>query len=766
MATFDSADELADEKTTKALLKTALAKVNANGIKFLYYEKFKLGAKDVPLVLVDFSPNLQSQVKAKFGKAPTASGRCMANKQDELVFEAESGSMKLEGLKTFLNSVGVPRAVCTDDNSPPQATPQTSHAKTLDGPPPDAKQDKQNKPPTELVTRLSAFKNQLKALKPDLRESFEMQLIKVATLAAKDEAAALKLLAQLEPMLKKASAQEAPDIGDLKQALADAKQAVGEALAKLPDQPPQLNADVQATPEFQRYDALVRSPASISDVKTLKSAVGLLVQRIDGIATLASEWPKIKAEENDAVKKLMAESLVAVGKANLPKLGGYKDVPEAKLALALGNEAQAYAKVDAFRQAMQGLRQAVHALVKDIQAWDLAVTQAQKAVQQDLAKLDGDLQAPVGQALSGSNEQTALDQMIEAGKKAVLPLGPLQQAGQQLLVKLAELADVEQRRKRARQLTLDLAPKREEADKRVTLCDARLNAIANLDAAALSWRDNTSTQELAADQITCAQARALADTLRQDIDTALIALGQPVPPAKQVLDNAQNLAATVLAPVSDATKRITTNVNAISVNGRYNAIQAELLLAINNPLQQLSKTRAGQITGEAQKNNLSRQQVQQAITAQLLIQHQPPLKEWFKVMQLGNASGGQLKLVNVGGTQATGRRTDMHLSLYVKNVGAAPSVTSPIQTIMDTLLPEVDGDVGTHVTMELLGAKVKGNPHVFHGEPAGRPGKYNWGEGQWAVARQDMQDALDRKIAEVRASVVQFCQKMGRLGTD
>ena len=65
-----------------------------------------------------------------------------------------------------------------------------------------------------------------------------------------------------------------------------------------------------------------------------------------------------------------------------------------------------------------------------------------------------------------------------------------------------------------------------------------------------------------------------------------------------------------------------------------------------------------------------------------------------------------------------------------------------------------------------VGAKSKGNPHVFHGEPAGRAGTYQWKAGEWDQAKQDMQKALDDKLALVRASITQFCQKMGRLGTD
>ncbi len=135
MALFDKADLLADEKETKTRLKTALAsKVGSAGAKFLYYEKFKLGSKEVPLVLVDYSADMQSQVKAKFAKAPSALGHCRVNDSDELVFESDTGQVKLDNLKSFLASIGVARKVCVSADAPPADT----KPKTLDGPIPKA----------------------------------------------------------------------------------------------------------------------------------------------------------------------------------------------------------------------------------------------------------------------------------------------------------------------------------------------------------------------------------------------------------------------------------------------------------------------------------------------------------------------------------------------------------------------------------------------------------------------------------------------------
>src|SRR5581483_10757087 len=99
MATFAKLEQLSDYTKYKSLLKVALGKAKpAAALPFSYYEKFKFKDKVLPLVLADHEPALLAEVKKVAGN-PTAAGKFLLNKDDELVFEPATGQLNRGNLK-------------------------------------------------------------------------------------------------------------------------------------------------------------------------------------------------------------------------------------------------------------------------------------------------------------------------------------------------------------------------------------------------------------------------------------------------------------------------------------------------------------------------------------------------------------------------------------------------------------------------------------------------------------------------------------------
>ncbi|HMC15989.1 MAG TPA: hypothetical protein VKI18_10180 [Albitalea sp.] len=717
MAQFDSADLLEDEKKTKERLKTALAKVNAGGTKFIYYDKFKLGTKEVPLVLVDLAADMQAQVKAKFGKVPTGLGRCHLDEADKLVFDFATGSVKLDRLKTFLSSIGVAREL-----SDGEAAPVPTKPKTVDGP---VTKTSEGDARSELSKRVAAFAAQLKSLKPELRDSFESQLKKVGTLAATNEPAALKLLGQLDEMLKKAQAKgSGEEIGAIGSTLAEVKTEIDKAVASLPKTPDVLQADLEKTPEYLRYAAFVKSPTSIPDAATLKSCVALLHRRIELMARQATDWPKIKESAEAALKKLLTEAQAAVGKANTPKLATFKDFPEAKLAISIGNDPHAYARIDEFEPAMQAVQLKVKALIQAIKDWTLAAEQAGQAVEGEIGRLGAELREAVRKALATTSEQTAFDQLIERGKKEVLAANALAQPGADLAQKVRELGEIEARRMRSAKLAGELPPKRVEFDDFLRRCNAALTkATAPLDDVALSFRSATMNNEIQADTLTCTTARNGINALVLQLDNALLALRNEPPPLTAALDDAAKLLTEALPDINAARERITKNLAALGPEGRARTVERLLDQAKTDPARMLSNNRAGNMAKAVKAMKLN--EAIQAIADAVAEQHRPKLKEWFTVLQLKNASSGKLKLGTVGDIVvggATGKRVPLHMSLFLANVG---------------------------------------NPHYFHGAAAGVANDLG-GDPDWPGIEAQMQAKLQTEMARLTALVQQHVARMGK----
>ena len=752
MALFDKAELLGDEKETKARLKNALAnKVNAKGTKFLYYEKFKLGSKEVPLVLVDHAPDMQSQVKAKFNKVPSALGQCRVNDSEELVFESDAGHVKLDGLKSFLSSIGVARKVCVSaDPAPADAKP-----KTLDGPMPKA-----SGAPSELTRRLTAFVVQLKTLKAELRDSFETQLKKLSALAAHDEAGALSLLAKLEEMLKKAQSQAGPEVGDLATALAAAKKDVEEALAALPKKPETLAADLQKSTEYQNYAGLIKSPVAIPDVKSLKASASALLKHIELTATQVREWQQFKDTSKVALEKLLTEGLAAVGKPNRAKLLTYKNSNEAKALATLTSDPVGYTKLKELKQAVKDLEVLLVGLIKAIKDWDEAVTQAGEAVDAAIGKLDAEIREAVRKKLAATPEQTAFDKLVDQGKTEVLAASVLKQPADALRDKVPVLGEIEARRVRAAKLAAEMPAKRLAFDEFLKRCNASLlKAGTALDDVAVSFRTATMKNEIDADTLACTNARNTVAALVIQLDAAVVSLPSDPPPPTPALEAARKLLDEVLPDIAAARLRIDKNMNALSPAGREKQVDLLLEEAKSDPLRMLSNNRAGNMA-KALKT-LKRDEVVARIAAAVAEQHRPKLKEWFKVLQLSNASGGALKLGSVGDITIDRKRIDLHMSLFLANVNVAPSINDPIGNIMNDLLPPVQGNVGTHVTLEVNGAKSQGNPHYFHGAAAGVANDL-YGKAEWPAVETEMRNKLVAEMARLRALVQQHIDRKGK----
>jgi hypothetical protein len=405
----------------------------------------------------------------------------------------------------------------------------------------------------------------------------------------------------------------------------------------------------------------------------------------------------------------------------------------------------------------------VAVLVQAIKAWDAAVAKAGEAIEGAIGKLTGELQEPVRKALAATSERKAFDDLVEQGKKQLLAVGQLTQPLADLTQKVAALGEIEARRQRAAKIALALPPKRSGFDEFLKRCNAALTkATAPLDDVAVSFRTTTMKDEIDADTLTCTNARSAVNALVVQLDTALVELPKEPPPATNVLDDAQRLLDAVLPDVDAARERITRNVNALGPQGREREINRLLDQAKTDPARMLSNNRAGNIAKSLLA--MKRDDVIAKIATVVAEQHKPKLKEWFKVLQLGNASGGALKLGKVGDVVvggATGKRIPLHMSLFLANVADPPSINDPIDDIMDALLPPVQGHVGTHVTLEINGEKSKGNPHYFHGATSGVANDLG-GDPQWSTIEAEMKKKLDSEMARLEALVQQFVDRKGK----
>lgn len=105
MATFSKTEQFPDQPKYAPLIKKALLNFKPNEKKkFFYYKDYPLGAKKVPLVLVDFDAGLQTEL-AKKGQKPAAAGTVSLTSTDELDFQSTTGRVNRKALKVYLKQL-------------------------------------------------------------------------------------------------------------------------------------------------------------------------------------------------------------------------------------------------------------------------------------------------------------------------------------------------------------------------------------------------------------------------------------------------------------------------------------------------------------------------------------------------------------------------------------------------------------------------------------------------------------------------------------
>jgi len=383
VATFDNFEQLKDEKTARALIKKALDKVKPAGLKFLYYERFPLGGKDVPLVLVDYGPALQGEIKKQTTKAPSAIGRCIENAAGALAFEAEAGTVRQAALKKFLGTIAGMRAIA--DAAEAAAPPPDAAPRTVDAPERPAARAATG----EAQRRLAVLDRTLAGLPAQQAELFAIQLDKVRTLLAKgEEAGALKLLGQVEALAAKAAAGNNAGVKDLHGVLGASGKAVDAALEKLPADAGSLRDDLLASDAFKAYAALRKNPSGAANAAALTAAGDKLLRHIESQVKLATDWKQHKAQATEALQKayLAAQQKVGSKEAQARLKAAFEGCSERKAYADAARAASAYRE----RAAIEKLKASMLARLDEFVQIELRRTRAQEL----LVEL-GHVRAPV-----------------------------------------------------------------------------------------------------------------------------------------------------------------------------------------------------------------------------------------------------------------------------------------------------------------------------------------------------------------------------------
>ena len=764
MALFDDPTLLGDEKKTKDALKAAFAKVNDRGTRFLYYEKIKVGAKEVAaLAVVDFAPDFESKFKAAIGKAPLAKGRCHATDRNELAFGAESGTIKLEALKKFMATVSGVRPVSEAVQEAPASLPGGSASRpkaaeeSAEGGPVDkakktetgATKEVGATPDPELLKRLAEFNAEVKRLPADLRDSFEVQIKKAAVLIqssdAKQARAAAKLLDTLGPMLQKAQSRQTPQVDAA--ALIQAKESVEKAYAALPAQPPGLRSDIEAMPEAKAFGQASLDPAQ---ARLALAASTLLVKKIADTRVLAEAWPatvaKAGKEFDEAFKRVRTE----FDKSGPQRIDAHLQHPAALRVKQLCGDPGAYAKGNALQAALQQQAQALAELADKARRWDAAVKQTNTDVKGDLDALPNDYKAKVQGVVMKDPLFTAVSALTQRGKNETLDPASLAQPVSELRKRITALADEEARRIRAADVKQRLVGHRPAVQKAVQDCiDLVARASAALPALEATWRTPTVQADLTNYAATVGGWRDAATTLRDDLESAVTALGAEPPPAAVAITNAEALLGTPLPDLAATSQRVQKNLATTSANGIL--AQLETMFDTAKANQHLSNTRVGNLRAALKKTPTNLAQAQQAITDAVYQQNHPKPGEWLKVLQLPNVkASGDLRVAKVGDLQYQGKRIPVHLTLYLANVDVnnAPHLGMTSANIIDAMLPDVVGNLGTHVTAEIYGDKDQRNPHYFKGAAAGVANGLA-GHDEWGTIEQGMSGLLTAEIVRL-----------------
>jgi hypothetical protein len=112
------------------------------------------------------------------------------------------------------------------------------------------------------------------------------------------------------------------------------------------------------------------------------------------------------------------------------------------------------------------------------------------------------------------------------------------------------------------------------------------------------------------------------------------------------------------------------------------------------------------------RSTLNRDAFVALITDQVNTWTSPPLRVWFKAMDVPAVANGRIRLQSLG--QVAG--VNVHLTNYLANVDQPASIRGTVASIMDDLFPPAGADWrGTHVTMELFAQDSDDNPKFFKG---------------------------------------------------
>jgi hypothetical protein len=746
MAAFDDPAVFGDEKLTKDALKSAFAKVKAGGeTKFIYYEKLTVGTKEVAaLAFVDFAPDFESKLKKATTKAPLARGYCHLTPDNEIAFVADTGTPKLEVLKKYLATVSGVKPV----NTASQEAPAALGAKAA-------------KPDSALLKRLAELNAQVKKLPGDAGDSFIPQIKKLAALIqsgeAKDAQAAAKLLDTLEPMLNKQQSRQAPQVDDA--VLKQVSEAVAKAYAALPKQPASLRADIEATAEAKDFAKLARDPAQARQAAV---AAKPLLKKIEEIRALAQAWPATAKQALEQFADAVKQERGKIAKGGEARVDSHEDHPSALRVKALCADPAAYAKGAELKQAMLQQAQALKELVEKIGLWDEAQKQASAKLNADLKGLDEAYAKKIQDALPKEPVYLEWKDLVERGKKKVLDAKEIDVALRKMRERMAAMADEEKRRVQAAEVKLKLQAHRPTVDKAVTDCEAqRARAAAALPAVEASWRTVAVQTELTADADEVGRMRTAAAKLRDEIDADIAAMAAATPPAASAIKDAEKRLGTALPNLAEISKRITRNLKTTTPEGILTQLEVMLQAAATG--QHLSNMRIGNLRAALKRAPKNRTQAQADIDDAVFAQNHPKPGDWFKVLQLPNVrASGDLRVAKVGDVTLDGKRVDVHMTLYLANVDVhnSPHLGMTAGAIIDAMLPDVVGSVGTHVTAEVLGEKSLGNPHCFKGAASGVPNTLD-GHAKWGEIETAMFDLLAKEIARLTALVQQHIDRHG-----
>jgi hypothetical protein len=270
--------------------------------------------------------------------------------------------------------------------------------------------------------------------------------------------------------------------------------------------------------------------------------------------------------------------------------------------------------------------------------------------------------------------------------------------------------------------------------------------------------------EFGEDRITVESARVSADDLLTKVTACLSKLGAAKAAAGDISEGLA-LVGTALRDIAAAQKRIEKNHASLMPAGLKDRVRELADAAGRDDNKRLSNDRAGRLVDDFGKTPCTLPEARNMVDEAVRQQHHPKLRDWLKVLQL--SKGGEVRAGNVGDITpaSTGTRTTVHLTLHIVNVDAGlPSVLDGADTIMDALLPPLTGQMGTHVTLELFGAKAPSqNPHCFRN---GTTVQNSCQDSDWVEVRKGMIKLLDKEMDRLKGLVQQFIANRGLYPSD